>query len=296
MVIKNYSELIKRVKNRPPKTVIVVQADDVHALEAIIYAADMIKAVLVGNTAKIADILRFLGQNPAAFDMVQVPEDEHPSVTAAGLVQAGKGDIIMKGNIKTGDLLKGILAEESELRKSGLMSHLAIMEIPNYHKLVFLTDSGMCLNPDLEQKKKILLNTIQFMHLLGYEHCKAAALCSVEELNPKMPETNDASELKRKSLLNELPGCYVEGPISYDLAMSSESARIKGFACSCPGDFDILLAPNMLTGNILGKCLVYSAGSKMAGLVLGARVPIVVASRSSTAEEKYNSIAVAASI
>jgi len=296
MVIKNYSELIKRVKNRPPKTVIVVQADDVHALEAIIHAADMIKAVLVGNTAKIADILRLLGQNPADFDMVQVPEDEHPSVTAAGLVQAGKGDIIMKGNIKTGDLLKGILAEESGLRKSGQMSHLAIMEIPNYHKLVFLTDCGMCLNPDLEQKKQILLNTIQFMHLLGYEHCKAAALCSVEDLNPKMPETNDASELKRKSLLNELPGCYVEGPISYDLAMSSESARIKEFACSCPGDFDILLAPNMLTGNILGKCLVYSAGSKMAGLVLGARVPIVVTSRSSTAEEKYNSIAVAASI
>jgi Phosphotransacetylase len=296
MIIKNYSELINKVKNGPKKTVVVVQADDAHALEAVIHAADIVDAVLVGNTDRIAGVLRSLGQNPGDFHIVQVPEGEHPSVTAAGLVHTGTGDIIMKGNMTTGDLLKGVLAKESSLRKSELMSHLAIIENSNYHKLIFLTDSGMCLHPDFEQKEKILLNAVNFIQSLGYEHCNAAALCSVETVNPKMPETVDAGELKRKSLANELQGCYVEGPISYDLAVNPESARIKSFACPCSGDFDILLAPNMLVGNILGKCLVYSAGSKMAGLVLGAKVPIVVTSRGSTAEEKYNSIAIAASV
>ncbi len=296
MMIKNYSELISKVKNGPKKTVVVVQADDAHALEAVIHAADIVNAVLVGNSDRIAAVLGSLGQNPSHFNIVPVPAGEHPSVTAAGLIHTGAGDIIMKGSMTTGDLLQGVLAKESGLRRSELMSHLAIIEIPHYHKLIFLTDSGMCLNPDLEQKEKILLNTVGFMQSLGYEHCNAAALCSVETVNPKMPETVDACELKRKSLAGELPGCYVEGPISYDLAVSPEVAQIKGFTCPASGDFDILLAPNMLVGNILGKCLVYSAGSKMAGLVLGARVPIVVTSRGSTAEEKYNSIAIAASV
>lgn len=295
MAINNYAKLIQKVKSGRKKTVVLVQADDKHALEAVIHANEIVEAVLVGDVEKIEGVLLSLGRNPADFNLVQVPEGEHPVVTAAGLIHDGKGEFIMKGNMTTGDLLKGVLSKESGLRKSELMSHLAIIEVPSYHKLLFLTDSGMCVYPNLEQKKEILLNTVNFVHAIGYERPNVAALCAVEEDNPKMPETTDAFKLKRFALSNEIPGCYVEGPISYDLTMNPESAQIKGFDCPCSGDFDILLAPNMLVGNILGKCLVYTAGGKMAGLILGAKVPIVVTSRGSSVEEKYNSIAIAAS-
>lgn len=202
----------------------------------------------------------------------------------------------MKGRISTGDLLKGILSDESGLRKYGLMSHVSIQEVPGYHKLIFLTDSGMCINPDLEQKKQILINVLDFMRRLGYEKPAVAALCAIETVNPNMSETLDAHELKRMVDEGIIENCVFEGPISYDVAMQPEAARIKGFNSPYPGDFDVFLVPNLLAGNLLGKSLVYTLHGKMAGLILGAKVPIVLTSRSSTAEEKYNSLAIAASV
>lgn len=296
MVLKNYEDLIKRVKNNTKKTVALVAANDIHSLKAVIQASDIVNSILVGDANKINETLLSIGQNPADFEVVQQREGEHPCVTAAKLIHAGRADFLMKGKITTGEMLKGILLEESGLRKSSLMTHLSIQEVPGYHKLIFLTDSGMCLYPDLKQKKQILINGLEFMHSLGYECPNVAALCAVEKVNPKMPETIDANELKKMAITGEFPKCYVEGPISYDLAMVPEAARIKGFDCPCSGNFDMLLVPNIVVGNVLGKCLVYTAKGKMAGLIIGAKVPVVLTSRGATTEEKYNSIAIAAGV
>ncbi|MBQ1520781.1 MAG: phosphate butyryltransferase, partial [Clostridia bacterium] len=166
--------------------------------------------------------------------------------------------------------------------------------VPGYHKLMCVTDGGMCTYPDLEKKIKIVTNAVEFFHKLGYEKPNVAALCAIETINPKMQETVDAAELKRMSIEGELPSCYVEGPISYDLAMVPELSAIKGYDCPCAGDFDILLVPEIVVGNVLGKALVYTAGGRMAGLIMGCKVPIVLASRGSSAEEKYYSLALGA--
>ena len=294
MPIKNFDELIAKVKGGPKKTVALVQANDEHALQAVIAAKDIVNAVLVGDEDKISAVLRELGENPADFNIVSVPEGMHPSVKAAQLIHEGKADFLMKGKIMTGDLLKGVLSPEADMKTGNLMSHIIIAEVPGYHKLLCVTDGGMCTYPDLEKKKAIVQNAATFFHNLGYDKVNVAALCAIETVNPKMPETVHAAELQRMSLDGELVNCYVEGPISYDLAMVPEIAEIKGFDCPCAGDFDIMLAPEIVVGNVLGKCLVYTCGGRMAGLVLGCKVPIVLTSRGSSADEKYYSLALGA--
>ena len=294
MALKNFDELIAKVKGGNKKTVALVAANDEHSLQAIIAAKDIVNSVLVGDLDLISDELRKLGENPADYNMVSVPEGEHPSVTAAKLIHEGKADFLMKGHIMTGDLLKGILKPEADMRTGSLMSHIIINELPGYHKLICVTDGGMCMYPNLEQKAAIAKNAVEFFHKLGYEKPNVAALCAIETVNPKQQETVDAAELKRMSLEGELPSCYVEGPISYDLAMVPELSEVKGYSCPCAGDFDILLVPEFVVGNVLGKAFTYTCGGRLAGLILGCKVPIVLTSRGSSAEEKYYSLALGA--
>jgi phosphate butyryltransferase len=187
-------------------------------------------------------------------------------------------------------LLKAVVDKENGIRRGGLMSHVAVLESPNYHKLMFITDGGMVTGPNLEQKKAIMENCVKFVCQLGYEMPKAAALAAVEVINEKMPETVDAGELTRMNREGEIEGCIVEGPLSFDLAISEESARIKGFKSQIAGDVDIFLAPDMATGNIVAKSLIYLGNAKMAGCILGAKVPIILVSRGASAEEKMLSI------
>ena len=296
MAIKNFDELIAKVKGGAKKTVALVAANDEHSLQAIIAAKDIVNSVLVGDEKLIAEELRKLGENPADYDIVSVPEGEHPSVTASKLIHEHKADFLMKGHIMTGDLLKGVLKPEADMRTGALMSHIIINELPGYHKLICVTDGGMCMYPDLEKKIGITKNAVEFLHKLGYEKPNVAALCAIETVNPKQQETVDAAELKRMSLAGELPSCYVEGPISYDLAMVPELSEVKGYSCPCAGDFDVLLVPEFVVGNVLGKAFTYTCGGRLAGLVLGCKVPIVLTSRGSSAEEKYYSLALGAGV
>lgn len=296
MALKNFDELIAKVKGGSRKTVALVAANDEHSLQAIIAAKDIVDSVLVGEKALIEAELKKLGENPADYRIVEPAQDEHPSVTAAKLIHAGEADFLMKGHIMTGDMLKGVLKPEADLRTGNLMSHIIINELPGYHKLICVTDGGMCMYPDLEKKVGIVKNAVEFFHKLGYEKPNVAALCAIETVNPKQQETVDAAELKRMSLAGELPNCYVEGPISYDLAMVPEISEIKGYNCPCVGDFDILMVPEFVVGNVLGKTFTYTCGGKLAGLILGCKVPIVLTSRGSSAEEKYYSLALGAGI
>ena len=296
MALKSFDELITRLKGKRKCTVALVEAHDEHALEAVIQAKDIVSSILVGTREKIEAELLAQGQNPKEYEIIEVPEGMNPVVCAAGLIHEGRADFLMKGKMMTGDLLKGVLSPEANLRTGALMSHVMMVELPGYHKLMCLTDGGMCTYPNLEQKRHIVENAVRFFHGLGYERPNVAALCAVETVNPKMPETVDAAALKEMSLSGELPSCYVEGPISYDLAMVPELSKVKGYSSPCVGDFDILFVPEIVVGNVLGKCFVYTCGGRLAGVIQGCKVPIVLPSRGSSAEEKYFSLALGAGV
>ena len=230
MTVKTFDELVAKVKSGKKSTVALVCANDAHALEAVIHASDLVDAVLVVEADKLDELkalLVSLGKNPDDFAIEVVPEGMHPSVCAAKLIHAGKADFLMKGKIMTGNLLKGVLSPDADLRTGSLMSHVMLFEVPGYHKLLGVTDGGMCTYPDLEKKVGIVKNAVRFFHKIGVEKPNVAALCAIETINPKMQETVDGAELKRMSLAGELGECYVEGPISYDLAMVPELSAVN---------------------------------------------------------------------
>ena len=198
---------------------------------------------------------------------------------------------------KTSELLEAVVDHDKGLRiPDKILSHCAIYEVPNYHKLLFITDGGMGPFPNLEQKKMLLKNTVDALLKIGYEKPKVAVLSAIEVVNPKIPETIGAEQLKQMNQRGEIENCIVEGPLSYDVAMSKESAHIKGRENPVSEDVDIFLVPNITVGNVLGKALTYSAGAKMAGFILGAKVPIVLTSRGASIEEKYLSIVLSVAV
>lgn len=298
MDIKNFEELIKKVQQYEiKKRVAVIAAHDEHTLEAVMKAKakGILSAILIGDADKIVSILQNMNV-PVDSEITIIPSenDEASAEKGVELIHQGLADIIMKGKIQTADLLKAVVNKEKGLRTKRIMSHFVINEIPNYHKLVVLTDGGMVMYPDLEQKKEILANATRFLINLGYDKPKVAALAAIEIMNQKMPETIDAAALKEMNNTGEISDCIIEGPISYDLAISSEAAKAKGYDSPVAGDTDILLVPNITAGNILGKSLLFSGKAKMAGLILGAKVPIVLTSRGATSEEKYLSLVISA--
>lgn len=297
MGYKNFAELIARVQGfQQRKRVAVAAAEDEHTLEALCQAREqkIIEPVLIGRGRQISIALGNIGRDMAGAVLHDVPNNSAAALKAVELINAGEADFIMKGKIETTDLLRCVVDKKSCLRTGSIMSHVAFFEIPSYHKLLALSDGGMITYPDLEKKKHILQNAVNTLRGMGYNKPKAAVLCAVEREDPGMPETLDAAALKKMNQEGEISGCIVEGPISYDLAMSKRSARLKEYDSPVTGNVDLFIVPNMATGNILGKALVYAGGAKMAGLIVGARVPIVLTSRGATTEEKYLSLVLCA--
>lgn len=299
MVIKNYGQLIEMVSGfEESKKVAVVAAHDEHTLEAVFKAKsnNIVEPILIGKKDKIKDILDRNNYKLSDEFIIDIEDEKESAYKAVGLVNQKKADFIMKGKVQTADLLKAVVDKEKGIRTDKIMTHCAFMEIPNYHKLLVITDGGMMMYPDLEQKKGIIQNSVDVLLSLGYEKPKVGILAAIEKENPKMPESIDGAELKKMAERKEITNCIIEGPISYDLVMSKESAQIKGYNSPVTGDADILIAPNISTGNILSKALIYSANAKMAGFIVGAKVPIVLTSRGSSAEEKYLSIVLSAAV
>lgn len=298
MEYKSFDDLIKKVQNLDSKKkVAVVSAQDEHTLEAVFKAKkdNIVEPILIGNKKKIIEILSRLHESVLEESIINVESDSEAAEKAVELINENKADFIMKGKIQTADLLRAVVNKENGLRTGKVMSHIVIHEIPTYHKLLAVTDGGMMMYPNLDEKKQIIENAVSTFLALGYENPKVAVLAAVETVNPKMQESVDADLLKKMNIKGEIKNCIVEGPISYDLTMSKESASIKGFESPVTGEADIIVVPNITVGNILGKSLVYSAGAKMAGFIVGAKVPIVLTSRGSTSEEKYLSLALSAS-
>lgn len=299
MVLTNYDVLIEKVKSfAEPMRVVVAAAGDEHTLEAIAHAMGegILKPVLVGDAAVIGELLGKLGVEVPAEDIYDVPDVDEAAKKAVALIHEGKGDFILKGKMDTAQILRPVVNKETGLGTGRVMSHFVLNQIPNYHKLIVTTDGGMMTYPTLEQKKDIIINAVETLHKLGYENPKVACVAAVEKVNPKMPETVEADALKQMNLNGEITGCTIEGPISLDIALNKEIADIKGFDSPVAGDADIIMVPNIQVGNILGKSITVIAGGKMAGFVVGTKVPVVFTSRGSSAEEKFLSLVLAAAV
>lgn len=296
MEIKSYQELLQRVQDSPLARVAVVAAADPHTIEGVLEAQKQRVAspVLIGDAKVIAEILKECGEEPEAFEIFHEPDISKTPLVANELVHSGKADFVMKGLIDTADFLKGILDKESGLRTGNVMSHIAFLELPGYRKLLAITDGGMIASPDLDAKRQIVQNVVCTLQGMGYEKPKIAVLAAVEKENKSMSETSDAFALRADCQKGRLAGCEIDGPLSYDIAMSKEAARIKGISHQNSEDYDVLLVPGIAAGNILTKALILNAGAKMAGIVAGAKVPLVLNSRSASADEKFYAILLAA--
>jgi phosphate butyryltransferase len=297
MVFKTYDELIATQKGAPSMSrMAVAAAGDEHTIEAVLRARKegIARPVLVGDKAAIDAALAHFGETVPAEDIYDVPDIAEAAKYAVGLIREGKADFLMKGKLDTPVLLKPVVNKETGLGKGGVMSHFTAFEVSTYHKLLVAVDGGMVTYPTLEQKKCIIENTVGALRAMGYDMPKVGVLACVEKINPKMPETIEADELKQMNQRGEITGCIVEGPISYDCAVSKEIADFKGYQSPVAGDCDVVVAPNIHAGNIMGKMFTVTAGAKMAGFIVGAKCPIVMTSRGSSPMEKYLSIVISA--
>lgn len=297
-MISTFEQLRQLLDSGRTKTVAVACAHDAHTLEAILKAREegMVNCRLVGHKKNIIDIATELGYTLTEDEVLSAETDEEAAIIAVSLVREGRADFLQKGLMQTSTILKAVVNKETGLHTGNVISHVALLEIPGYHKIVGVTDGGMIPNPDLEGKKAIIRNAVTMFHHLGYDYPLVSAVCAAETVSSKIQETVDAAELKKLGIGGSFGKCYVEGPISFDLAMNRESARIKGFKSPVSGETDILLVPNITAGNIMSKSLLEFAGAKMAGCVVGAKCPIALNSRSASFEEKYYSLLLCALI
>ncbi len=298
-MIKDFEQIRQIVLQRESRARLgVIGSHESHALEAAAEAMKdgIIIPVLYGMKEETVRAWEELNTGLPLPEIIDCRNDEELAETVIRDAHDGKLDALLKGKIYTQTFLRAVLNREWGLRTGRQLSHVLLMQVPAYHKMLFLTDAGMVTYPDLAVKKDLVLNAVDVCRRLGYDNPKVAALCSVERVNPKMPETVDAAELKRMNQTGEIPGCVIEGPISFDLSVSEESAQIKDFHSPVAADADVLLVHEITTGNILFKALSYFAGMKMGGIIVGASVPISMISRASSAQDKYNSILVAAAV
>jgi len=295
--MKTIAEMIDAAKRNGRKRVAVAAAQEHSALEAVVDAwkAGLAEPILVGDLAAIDRIAAELGLDISAFERIEEKDISRAAAKAVELVRTGKADVLMKGLLDTSVLLKAVLNKESGINAGRLSSHVAVMEVQAYHKLLFVTDAAINIAPDIPAKIDIIMNAAQAARALGIDRPKVALLAAVEKVNfEKMPCTADAAIITQMNRRGQLKDCLVDGPLALDNAISAESAKIKKIVSEVAGDADILVAPDIEAGNILYKCLLDLAGARGAGVVMGAAKPIVLTSRADSAETKLASIALAA--
>ena len=292
MILKDFKQLRQLVESVDKRTVAVVAAHDAHTLEAVLKTKDegILDHILIGKKDEIIKIGNELGYDVSPDVIIDSDTDEDAVAKGLDLIKTGGADFLQKGILQTSTLLKGVVNKENGIKARDTLSNVALLDIPAYHKVVGLTDGGMVMYPTLEQKKDIIDNAVEFYKALGYDNPKVAVLCAVETLNPKMPETVDAAELKKMNQEGIIKDCVVEGPISFDLALDPEAAKIKGYESPVAGDADIIIMPDISAGNLTSKALTVLGGAMMAGIVMGAKCPIALNSRSAAFEEKYYSL------
>ena len=297
--LRTLTELLEYARGVGPMTISVACAEDAEVLEAVEEArkGGVAKAILVGDEEQIKKAAAGIGVDTANYEIVDEKGGEAAaSLKAVELVSSGRAQILMKGMVKTANFLRAVLNKEKGLRSGALLSHVYIHQIENYDRIFFISDPAFNMYPDLQGKVNIVENVVKLAHAFGVECPKVAALAAVEVVNSEMPPTLDASLLTQMNRRGQIKNCVIDGPLALDNAVSEESARHKGIVSEVAGRADILLVPNIESGNMLAKAIVYFARNKTAGIVLGARAPIVLTSRSDSSETKLLSIASAVAL
>lgn len=290
---KNFTEILEAARGRGPLTVSVAVAQDLEVLIALkeAQAAGLIRPLLVGQAEAIRPLAEEAGLT--GFEIIDEPDQDQAALQAAEAVRQGRAQVLMKGLINSSNFLRAVLDKERGLRKSKLLCHLGVFEVPGCERLMFMSDGGMNVAPDLEAKKEILLNALEALNNMGLARPNVAVMSHNEQVNDKMPSTTDAAALAEMAARGELPPCNLEGPMAMDVAASREAARHKKIDSRISGAVDFFLMPNIEAGNMVGKTLIYYAQAAFAGLILGAAAPVVLTSRSDTPAAKLNSIALA---
>jgi phosphotransacetylase len=290
-----YPALIERCAELDPVTTAVAHPCDQSSLTAAVEAAeaDLIRPVLVGPEAKIRAVAGQFGLDIRPYSLVDVPHSHASASKAVEIVRAGEAETLMKGSLHTDELMAEVVRKDTGLRTERRISHVFIMDVPTYPKPLAVTDAAINIFPDLETKVDIVQNAIDMAHALGRERPKVAILSAVETVTPKIPSTIDAAALCKMSERGQITGALLDGPLAFDNAISKEAAEIKGIRSEVAGDPDILVVPDLEAGNMLAKQLSFLANADAAGIVLGARVPIILTSRADTVRARMASCAVA---
>jgi phosphate butyryltransferase len=292
-MIRDFEQLMNEAIKKGPKRLVVAAAGDREVLKAVKLAIDnkLVEAVLVDDRDIIKSVARDIDIDMNKVEIVNVSNKLEACEKAVQLLSSGQGDILMKGLIDTSIIMKAVLNKEFGLRSGELISHITMIESRVLKRLLFVTDGGINIKPSLEEKKDIIRNAVNVAIKLGYEKPKVAVIAAIEKINSAMPETIEAAALAKMSDRGQISGAIIDGPLAIDNALSEEAARIKGIESAVAGKADILLAPEIIAGNILGKSPIYFAGDRIATIIGGTSKPVVLTSRANTADIKLISIA-----
>ncbi|MCM3878670.1 MAG: bifunctional enoyl-CoA hydratase/phosphate acetyltransferase [Vicinamibacterales bacterium] len=290
-----YEKLLERCRGLAPIPTAVAYPCEETALAGAIDAGTqgLIVPILVGPAATIAEIAKAKGIDISGVEIIDVAGSQASAAKAVQLVREGKAELLMKGSLHSDEVLGAVIARETGLRTGRRLSHVFLMDVPTYHKVLIITDAAINIAPTLEDKVDICQNAIDLARTFGVERPKVAILAAVETVNSKMPATIDAASLCKMAERGQIKGGILDGPLAFDNAISRDAAKMKGITSEVAGDPDILLAPDLESGNMMAKQLSFLANADSAGLVLGARVPVILTSRADSLRSRIASCAVA---
>ncbi len=294
--MRKLEEILEIAKSKYSKRIVVADATEEEVLAALDEAKQngVARGILVGDSNLIKKTLRQIGSDPKGYEIIDEPNSAKTAKIAVELLKSDKADVLMKGLVSTKAFMKAILDKKEgllERSSKGLLSHVAVFEIPEYHKLLTITDAAINIAPDLTEKAQIIQNAVNVVHSLGVEKPKVACVCSVEKVNPqKMPTTEHAAILSQMSIRGQIKNCIVDGPFGFDNAINKKAAYIKGIVGDVAGDADVILAPEIESANILYKSLLYFGNSCCAAVVAGTQIPIVLTSRTDPHKTKFYSL------
>lgn len=293
--MKDFLAIIEKAKGIGPKRIAVAVAEDSHVIESVWSAKEqgLADATLCGNADAIKKILAEQNIPEDAFEILHADSKEEACAKAVGLVREGFADTVMKGLVDTSIIMRAVLDKETGLRAGGVVSHANVFKIEGYDRFIILTDPAINLFPDVSQKADIIRNALTVAAALENHNPKVAIICPVEKVNEKIPSTVDAKELADMNKDGRITGCIIDGPLALDNAVSVEAAKAKGITSDVAGYADILVVPNLEVGNVLTKSIEYFSKCEKCGIVLGAKMPIILTSRASSAKTKMYSIALA---
>lgn len=298
IMISKLSEVVDMAKAKKRRRIAVAAAGDPDVLEALKNAESqgIVEPILVGVKSKIEEICANIGLDCGKYEIIDIEDRFEASLMASQLIREGRADILMKGMVSTGQLLKAVLDKEHGLRRGGVLSHVAVFESPYYHKLLGITDAAMNVAPSFEDKISIIKNAVEVFHQLGEANPKVAVVGAVETVNQRMESTMHAATLSMMNKRHQIKGCIIDGPLALDNAVSKKAAEVKDIDSEVAGDVDIVVAPDINGANFLYKALNFLGGASTAAVIMGAKVPIVLTSRADSEKSKFLSISLAAAI